>query len=68
MVVYFESVRLEKVTMTLENLVEIMNLTYFEIVALFHKGLSNSFLAQIFLQLDVLKKEYMEFDVGRIVN
>ena len=68
MVVHFESVRLEKMSMTLENLVEMMSLTYFEIVALFHKRLLNSFLAQILLQLDVLEKEYMEFDVGRIVN
>ena len=54
--------------MTLENLVEMMSLTYFEIIILFHKKLQNSFLAQIFLQLDVLEKEYMEFDVRRIVN
>ena len=68
MVVHFESVRLEKMSMTLENLVEMMNPTYFDIVALFRKRLLNSFLAHIFLQLDVLEKEYMEFDVGRIVN
>ena len=42
--------------MTLENLVEMMSPTYFEIVALFHKRLLNSFLTQIFLQLDVLEK------------
>ena len=53
---------------TLENLVEMMSPTYFEIVALFHKRLPNAFLAQILLRLDVLKKEYMEFDLGRIVN
>ena len=28
----------------------------------------NAFLAQILLQLDALEKEYVEFDVGRIVN
>ena len=54
--------------MTLKNLVEKMSPTYFEIIALFHKRLSNSFLTQIFLQLDVLKKQYMEFDMRRIVN
>ena len=68
MVVHFESVRLKKMSMTLEILVEMMSLTYFETVALFHKRLPNSFLAKIFLQLDVLEKEYMEFDLGRIVN
>ena len=68
MVVHFESVRLEKISMTLEILVEMMSPTYFDIVALFHKRDPNSFLAQIFLQLDVLKKAYMEFDVGWIVN
>ena len=45
-----------------------MSPTYFEIVALFHKRLPNAFLAHILLQLDVLEKEYMDFDVGRIVN
>ena len=45
-----------------------MSLTYLEIVAIFHKRLSNALLAQILLQLDVLEKEYMEFDLGRIVN
>ena len=68
MVVHFESVRLEKMSMTLEILVEMMSPTYFEIVALFHKRLPNSFLALIFLQFDVLEKEYMEFDVEKIVN
>ena len=53
---------------TLEILVEIMSLTYFEIVALFHKRLPNAFLTQILLQLDILEKEFMEFDLGRIVN
>ena len=42
--------------------------TCFEIIALFHKRLPNFFLTQIFLQLVVLEKGYMEFDVGRIVN
>ena len=63
MVVHFESVRLEKMGMTLENLVEMMSPTCF---AFFHKRLSNAFLAQMLLQLDALEKEYMEFDVGRI--
>ena len=54
MVVHFESVQLEKMSMTLENLVEMMSPIYFEIIALIHKRFSNSFLAQIFLQLDVL--------------
>ena len=68
MVAHFESVRLEKMSRTLENFIEMMSPIYFEIVALFHKKLLNSFLAQIFLQLDVLEKEYMEFELGRIVN
>ena len=68
MAIHFEAVRLEKMSMTLENLVEMMNPTYFEIIALFHKRLPNAFLAQILLQLDALEKEYVEFDVGRIVN
>ena len=45
-----------------------MSPTYFEIVTFFHKRLPNTFLAHILLQLDVLEKEYMEFDLGRIVN
>ena len=36
-VVHFESVRPEKMSMTLENLVEMMSPTYFEIVAFFTK-------------------------------
>ena len=56
MVVHFESVRLKKMSRTLENFVEMMSPTYFEIVALFHKRLPNAFLAQILLQLDVLKR------------
>ena len=68
MVVHFKSVRLEKISRTLKNFVEMMSSTYFEIVALFHKRLPNAFLAQILLQLDVLEKEYMEFGLGRIVN
>ena len=68
MVVHFKSVRLKKMSRTLEILVEMMSPTYFEIVVLFHKRLPNVFLAQILLQLDVLKKKYMEFDLGRIVN
>ena len=68
MVVHFESVRLKKMSMTLENLVEMISPTYFEFVASFHNRLPNAFLAQIFLQLDVLEKEYMKFDLGRIVN
>ena len=54
--------------MTLENLVEMMSPTCFEIVAQFHKRLPYSFLTQIFLQLDVLEKKHMKFGVGRIVN
>ena len=68
MVVHFESVRLKKMSRTLKNFVDMMSPTYFEIIALFHKRLPNAFLAQILLQLDVLEKEYMEFDLGRIVN
>ena len=68
MVVHFELVRLKKMSMTLKNLVEMMSPTYFEFIAPFHNRLPNAFLAQIFLQLDVLEKEYMEFDLGRIVN
>ena len=37
MVVHFESVRLEKMSKTLENLIEIMSPTYFEIVVMFQK-------------------------------
>ena len=55
-------------SMTLENLVKMISPTCFEIVAQFHERLSYSFLTQIFLQWDVLKKEYMKLNVGRIVN
>ena len=65
MVVHFEVGRLEKMSMTLENLVEKMSPTCF---AFFHNRLPNAFLVQILLQLDALEKEYVEFDVGRIVN
>jgi len=68
MVVQFELVRLKKMSMTLENLVEMMSPTYFEFIAPFHNRLPNAFLAQIFLQLNVLEKEYMEFHLGRTVN
>jgi len=68
MVVHFESVRLKKMSRTLENLAEMMSPTYFEIVTIFHQRLPNALLALILLQLDVLEKEYMEFDLGRIVN
>ena len=68
MIVHFEYVRLEKKSRILENLVEMMSQTYFEIVKLFHKRLPNAFPAQILLQLDALEKEYMEFDLGRIAN
>jgi len=68
MVAHFESVRLKKMSRTLENLVEMMSPTYFEIIAHFHKRLPNAFLAQILLQLDVLEKKHMEFDLGRIAN
>ena len=50
---------------TLENVVEMMSPTYF---AFYHKGLPNAFLAQILLQLDALEKDYVEFNMGRIVN
>ena len=63
--VHFEVMRLEKMSMTLENLVERMSPTCF---AFLHKGLPNTFLAQFLLQLDALEKEDAEFDVGRIVN
>ena len=36
MIVHFELVRLEKMSMTLENLFEMMSPTYFEFVAPFH--------------------------------
>ena len=49
MVVHFESVRLEKMSRTLENLAEMMSPTYFEIIAIFHKRLPNAVLAQILL-------------------
>jgi len=43
-VVHFESVRPEKMSRTLENLAKMMSPTYFEIVAIFHKRLSNDLL------------------------
>ena len=43
MVVYFESVRQKKMSRTLENLVEMMSLTYFEVVALFTKDFQTLF-------------------------
>ena len=64
MVAHFGSVRLEKMSRTLENFLKMMSPTYFEIVALFHKRLPYAFLSQILRQLDVLEKEYMEFDLG----
>ena len=57
MVVHLELVRHEKMSMTLKNLVEMMIPTYFEFVAPFHNRLPNTFLAQIFLQLDILEKK-----------
>ena len=68
MVIHLKSVRLKKMSETPENFVEMISPKKFEIVALFHKRLPNAFLAQILLQLDVLEKEYMEFDLGKIVN
>jgi len=65
MVVHFGLVRLEKMSRTLEILVEKMSPTCF---AFFHKRLPNAFLAQILLQLEALEKGSVEFDVGRIVN
>ena len=59
MVVHFELVRLKKISRTLKNLVERMSPTCF---AFFHKRLPNAFLAQILLQLEALKKGYVEFD------
>ena len=44
MIVHFESVRLKKMSMTLEILVEMMSPTCFKIVAQFHKRLPYSFL------------------------
>ena len=64
MVVHFELVRLEKMSRTLENLVEMMSPTCF---VFFHKRLPNAFLPQILLQLDALEKGYVEFDVGKII-
>ena len=49
-------VRLKKISRTVENLVEMMSPTYFEIITIFHKRLPNSFLTQILLQLDVSRK------------
>ena len=43
MVVHCESIRLEKMSVTLENLVEMMSPIYFEIVALFHKDFQTLF-------------------------
>ena len=52
---------------TLKILIEMMSPTYFEIIAIFHKRLPNALLAQI-LQLDILEKKYIEFNLGRIAN
>ena len=65
MVVHFELVRLEKMSRTLENLVEMMSLTCF---AFFTKDFQTLFLAQILFQLDALEKGYMEFDLRRIMK
>ena len=48
MVIHFESVRLKKMSMTLENLVKMMSPMCFEIVAQIHERLLYSFLTQIF--------------------
>jgi len=45
MVVHFETMRLEKMSMTLEKLAEMMSPIYFEIIAIFHKRLPNALLA-----------------------
>ena len=66
--VHFELVRMENMSRTFENLIEMTSPTCFEIVAQFHEKLLYSFLTQIFLQFDVLEKEDMKFDVGMIVN
>ena len=62
MVIHFELVRLEKMSRTLEKLVEMMSPICF---AFFHKRLPNAFLAQFFLNW---MKGYVESDVERIVN
>ena len=51
-------------SMTLEILVKMRSPTCF---AFYHKRLPNA-LTQILLQLDALEKEFVEFDMGRIVN
>ena len=47
-------------SMTLENLVEMMSLICFEIVAMFHKRLPHFFLTQIFLQLNIPEERVYE--------
>ena len=68
MIIHFKSMRLEKMSRTLENLAEMMSPTYFEIVAIFHKRLPNALLAQILLQLDVLEMKYIKLGFGKIVK
>ena len=67
MVVHFESVRLKKMSRTLENLAEMMSQHILKSLHFFTKDFQ-TLLAQILLQLDVLEKEYLEFDLEKIVN
>jgi len=55
-------------SLNLENIMELGSPTFFEIVAQFYERLPYSFLTLIFLQLDVVEKEYMKFYVGKIMN
>ena len=65
MISYFEEAGL---SMNLENIVKLGRLTFFEIVARPSAWHLYSFLTQIFLLYVVLEKEYMKYDVEKIVS
>ena len=65
--IHFESVALEKMSMTLENLVEMMNPTCFEnfVVVRIQAWLLYSFVPLIFLQLGVQEKDHVKKKMGK---
>ena len=65
MVVHFGSVGLVKMSITLDNLVEIMNPTCFEeFIVGTQAWLLYSFVSLIFLQLVVQEKKYVKQNMG----
>jgi len=65
MVIHFESVRLEKMSMTLEILVKMMSPTCFEeFIIGTQVWFLYSFVSLIFLQLVVQEKEYVKHNMG----